>query len=109
MGIGHSSQGVKRPGPEADHSPPYIAKDKNTGSYISTPQYVSMAWCLTKHKDNFTYTFTISQYRDYARGWTTGVRFPGGEDSFVSPTRPDQLWGPPNPLPNEYWWLLPRR
>jgi len=39
--------GVKRPGRESDHSPPYSAKVKNVWSYISTPPYVLMA-CLIK-------------------------------------------------------------
>jgi hypothetical protein len=48
---------VKRPGHEADHSPPTSAEVKNAWSYISTPLYVFMAWCLVKHRDNFTFTF----------------------------------------------------
>jgi hypothetical protein len=34
---------VKRPGREADHSPPSSAEVKNAWSYTSTPQYVFMA------------------------------------------------------------------
>jgi hypothetical protein len=45
---------VKQPGHEADHSPPSSAEVKNAWSYTSNPQYVSMAWCLVKHRDNFT-------------------------------------------------------
>jgi hypothetical protein len=48
--------GVKRPGREADYSPPSSAEVKNAWSYTSTPQYVFMAWCLVKHGD-FTFTF----------------------------------------------------
>jgi hypothetical protein len=48
------SLGVKRPGRGADHSPPPNAEVKNAWSYTSTPQYVFMAWCLFKHRDNFT-------------------------------------------------------
>jgi hypothetical protein len=44
------------PGGKADHSPPSSAEVKNEWSYISTPQYVFMAWCLVKHRDNFTFT-----------------------------------------------------
>jgi hypothetical protein len=40
---GAFSLGVKRPSREADHSPPFNAKVKNTWSYISTPLYVFMA------------------------------------------------------------------
>jgi hypothetical protein len=62
---------VKRPGCEADHSPPSIAEIKKAWSCPSTPQYVSvesclnkryvlMAWCLVKHRDSFTFSFTFS-------------------------------------------------
>jgi hypothetical protein len=51
---GALSLGVKRPGREADHSPPSSAEVKNAWSYTSTPPYVFMAWCLVKHRDNFT-------------------------------------------------------
>jgi len=39
---------VKRPGREADHSPPSDA-EVNAWSYTSTPPYVFMAWCLVKY------------------------------------------------------------
>jgi hypothetical protein len=45
----------KAAGDEADHSPPSSAVVKNEWSYTSTPQYVFMAWCLVKHRDNFTF------------------------------------------------------
>jgi hypothetical protein len=45
---------VKRPGRESDHSPPSSAEVNKAWSYTSTPQYVFMAWCLVKHRDNFT-------------------------------------------------------
>jgi hypothetical protein len=35
--------GVRRPGHEADHSPPASAQVKNTWIYTSTPPYVFMA------------------------------------------------------------------
>jgi hypothetical protein len=41
-GEGHSS-GLKRPGCEADHSPPASAEVKKTWIYTSTHPYVSMA------------------------------------------------------------------
>jgi len=40
------------PGHEADYSPPSNAKVKNAWSYTPTPQYVFMAWCLIKYRDN---------------------------------------------------------
>jgi len=38
-----SFPGVKRPGLETDHSPPFSAVVKNAWRYTSTPQYVFMA------------------------------------------------------------------
>lgn len=40
------SSGIKRPRLEADHSLPSKAEVKNTWIYISTTQYVWMAWCF---------------------------------------------------------------
>jgi hypothetical protein len=48
------SRGVNRTGREADHSPPSSAEFKNAWSYVSIPPYVFMAWCLFKHRANFT-------------------------------------------------------
>jgi hypothetical protein len=45
--------GVKRPRREAHHSCPPSAEVKNAWSYTSTPQYVFVAWCLVKRRDNF--------------------------------------------------------
>jgi len=42
--------GVKRPGREADHSPPSSAEVKNAWSCTSTPPYVFTAWCLVKYR-----------------------------------------------------------
>jgi hypothetical protein len=47
---------VKRPGREAYHSPPSSAEVMNAWNYTFTPQYVFMAWCLVKHRDDFTFT-----------------------------------------------------
>jgi hypothetical protein len=59
MGIGGSYTGLKRPGSEADHSPPSRAEVKNTWSYNSTPPYTFTEWCLVKHRDEITFTFTF--------------------------------------------------
>jgi hypothetical protein len=40
--------GIKRPGREADHSPPSSADVKNAWNYTSTPPYAFMVWCLIK-------------------------------------------------------------
>jgi hypothetical protein len=40
---GALSPGVKRPGREADHSPPTSDEVTNTWIYMSTPPYASMA------------------------------------------------------------------
>jgi hypothetical protein len=47
--------GVKLPSCEADHPPPPSAEVKNAWSYSSTPPCVFMAWCLVKHRGNFTF------------------------------------------------------
>jgi hypothetical protein len=46
---------VKQTGRDADHSSPL-------------PQYVLMAWCLVKHRDNFTFTF-VEWTTVTFRGW----------------------------------------
>jgi hypothetical protein len=56
MGTGDLSLGIKPPGLEADHSPSSSAKVKNAWSYTFTPLYVFIAWCVIKHRDNFTFT-----------------------------------------------------
>jgi hypothetical protein len=43
MGTGALSQGVKRPGREADHSPPISAEVKETWVYTYTPPYIFKA------------------------------------------------------------------
>jgi len=42
-------------------------------------------------------------------GWTTGFRFPAGAllGFFISPLRPDRLWGPLSHLSNGYGAVLP--
>jgi len=42
---GALSLGAKRPGREADHSPPYSAEVKTAWNYTSIPQYAFRAWC----------------------------------------------------------------
>jgi hypothetical protein len=37
-----------------------------------------------------------------------GVRVPVGERIFISPCRPDRLWGPPSLLPDGYRGLFLR-
>jgi len=55
--LGALTQGVKRPGREADHSFPSSSKVKNMWSYNSTPQQILMTRCLVKHRDNLKSTF----------------------------------------------------
>jgi len=57
--LGVLSPGVKQPGHKDDCSPPSSTKVKNMWSYTSTPQYVFMAWCLIKHRDNFTFNLPL--------------------------------------------------
>jgi hypothetical protein len=48
---GALSLGVKRPGCEAEHSPPSSAEVKNAWSYTSTPQYAFMAYRRRRFRD----------------------------------------------------------
>jgi len=58
---GALSLGMKRPRRESDHSPPSIAEVKMcVSNYTCTLQYVFMAWCLVKHRDNFTLYFAFT-------------------------------------------------
>jgi hypothetical protein len=34
-----------------------VPRSKNEWSYTSTPHYAFMAWCLVKHRNNFTFIF----------------------------------------------------
>jgi hypothetical protein len=54
---GTLSFGIKRPGSEADNSPPPSTEVKNACSYTPTLLYVFMAYCLVKHRDNFIFHF----------------------------------------------------
>jgi hypothetical protein len=49
------SSGIKRPGREADHSPPSSAEVKNDGAIPPLPHMSSMAQCLVKQRDRFTF------------------------------------------------------
>jgi len=58
---GAHSPGVKRPGREAEHSPPFSV-DVNASSYTSPPPYVFMALYLLKHRDNFILPYFTLPY-----------------------------------------------
>jgi hypothetical protein len=57
------SPGVKRPGREADHSPPPTADVKNAWSYTSTPKHVCMAWYLITRNVFWLFTCTVTTHR----------------------------------------------
>jgi hypothetical protein len=58
MGIRVLSLGIKRPGCEADHSPPSSAEVKEWMElylhFLNTPSWLGVQ---SKHRDNFTFTF----------------------------------------------------
>jgi hypothetical protein len=66
---GALTPGVKRPGREADNSPPSSVEVRNAWNYTSTsptrPSWclikedVFMAWYLVKHRDNFTLPLSL--------------------------------------------------
>jgi len=45
------------------------------------PQYVFMAWCLVKHRDNFTFTLSVHsqiKFRDFPKGRIIVYKFSFG-------------------------------
>jgi hypothetical protein len=38
-----------------------VPRSRMRGATSPLPQYVFMAWCLVKYRDNFTFTFTLAQ------------------------------------------------
>jgi hypothetical protein len=57
---GDISPGIRRAGREADYSPPHKAIPPITIRVL-------MAWCLVKHTDNFTFSFTPRQVQGTMR------------------------------------------
>jgi hypothetical protein len=54
------SVGVKRPGREDDHSPPSSAEVKEcVEPYFHSPNSSSWRGAQLKHRDNFTFAFTL--------------------------------------------------
>jgi hypothetical protein len=62
MNTGSFYPEVKRPGCEADHSPPYSAKVKKKWSYTFTNPQVFMAWCVVSTRDKFIFIFCINNH-----------------------------------------------
>jgi hypothetical protein len=56
---GSLSLDVKRPGRDADYSPPSSAEFKNAWSYTSTLEYAFMAWCSNKKSTGTNLLLTI--------------------------------------------------
>jgi hypothetical protein len=63
---GALSLGIKRPGREADHSPPSSTGVKNAWSYTSTPQYVFIEWYLVKQLYIYLYVHLAPGYRNFS-------------------------------------------
>jgi hypothetical protein len=71
------------PGGKSDHSPPSSAEVQNVWSYTSTPQYIFMAWCLVKHRDNFTLPQILTWLQNYLSNGDCTLKTStscGGED-----------------------------
>jgi hypothetical protein len=65
---GALSLGVKRPGREADHSPPSSAEVKNAWSYTSTPPICLRGVVLSKAQGQLYLTYGDSTKRDMIGG-----------------------------------------
>jgi hypothetical protein len=72
MGNGGSFPGVKRPGREADHSPPTSAEVKNTWLYTSTPPYVYISV-------RFLSPFPFSQWGKEVYGFISSCKWCDGD------------------------------
>jgi len=66
MSTGGLSPGVKRPGREADDSPPLCAEVMNACSYTSITQYVFMRWYLIKQ---------VIRLHGVVLSWAQGLHF----------------------------------
>jgi len=53
---------IKRPGREADHSPPFSTEVKNAWSYTSAPQYAFVVWCSFKKTGRTLYLYLTKNY-----------------------------------------------
>jgi hypothetical protein len=63
------SSGVKRPGREADNSPPTSAEVKKTWTYTSTPTYAFMALCLISQAQKHLY-LTLPSWEARSLNWS---------------------------------------
>jgi hypothetical protein len=78
---GALSLGIKRPGREADYSPPFTAEVKECVElYLHSPNTPSWRGAQLKHRNNFTFTFYSAGLRADDRG--SRVRFPVGAGNF---------------------------
>jgi hypothetical protein len=66
MGVRGSFPGVKRPGRDADHSPPSSSEVKECVElYLHSSTTPSWRGSQLKHRNNFTFTFTFVHGIDY--------------------------------------------
>jgi len=92
-------RGVKWPERKGNHSSPSSTEVKNMWSKSPFPKHVSMAWCLVKHRDNFTFTWPLNLFRvsSYSclfnksnnrrhRKWKDTNKYGGKEGTFVTCT-----------------------
>jgi hypothetical protein len=76
MGTGGAFPGEKRPGREADHSPPFSAEVKKMLIYTFTPH--TPLWhsaSLVKQTDNFTFFTIFINLKAFTSGLTVATIF----------------------------------
>jgi hypothetical protein len=61
VGTRDSFPRINRPECKAEHLPPSSAEVKNVWSCISTPPYITRAWCLIKHTDEVDHDCLVQQ------------------------------------------------
>jgi hypothetical protein len=69
LGAGALSPGLKRSGVKLLTQLHLMPRLKNASSYTSTSRYIFMTWYLVKHRDSFTFAFTIRPSSGYEPGY----------------------------------------
>jgi hypothetical protein len=46
-----------------------VPRSRMRGAILPFPQYIFMAWCLVKHRDNFTFTFRQATRKERKRNY----------------------------------------
>jgi hypothetical protein len=72
--LGALSLGVKWPGMKLTTHLHIVPRSRMCGAIPPFPQYVFLAWCLVKHRDNFTFIYSKAQTSSWMKVlWSLGL------------------------------------